>query len=178
MYNSHWTFSLHLSSSAESGIEGFSALHVKYLPSSSIDGVKDNRLNVWLLASENWKATKTKIDQCRKHNHHISLISNGPGRRRFGFLFGDGKTCGPPAKFDLSSSRAGRFGVCVFRIVDWLEEAHIFGYPFYLPAALPPWHDGFGTGAWGPALDFVPLVGRYLLLFCEDRHGYWFYWKL
>lgn len=48
-----WTTSLHLSSIALSGMNGFSERHVKYFPSSSTTGMNVRTLNDWLPVSEN-----------------------------------------------------------------------------------------------------------------------------
>lgn len=67
--NLQWTTSLHLSSIALSGMNGFSARHVKYFPSSSTTGINVRTLNDWLPVSENcgkewkmiWKLEKKLI---------------------------------------------------------------------------------------------------------------------
>lgn len=73
--NLQWTTSLHLSSIALSGMNGFSERHVKYFPSSSTTGMNVRTLNDWLPVSENcgnewkmiWKLGKEKKSFCTAH---------------------------------------------------------------------------------------------------------------
>jgi len=59
IWYSQWTSSLHLSSRADSGMEGFSARHVRYLPSSSIPGTNVRMLMVWLPSSAYYRKQRT-----------------------------------------------------------------------------------------------------------------------
>lgn len=57
MLHLHCTSSRQRSSSAESGMAGFSARHVRYLPSSSMVGEKPSTLTEWLPSAENCTCT-------------------------------------------------------------------------------------------------------------------------
>ena len=73
------TTSLHLSSIALSGMNGFSERHVKYFPSSSTTGMNVRTLNDWLPVSENcgngWKMVRKLARDIRIFSRHQIVSS-------------------------------------------------------------------------------------------------------
>ena len=78
--NLQCTTSLHLSSIALSGMNGFSERHVKYFPSSSTTGMNVRTLNDWLPVSENcgngWKMIWKLASDNRIFSRHQIVSSH------------------------------------------------------------------------------------------------------